>query len=182
MKRLWSMSAQPGIMASEKYLTGIGAEYDRMAGMKGEGSGLATRMAITEENTGRAASDIYGGFSEFGYQMGQFSRTASRMGQYAGLAGGMGGGAFMGIGVLGQMGMLPAGMTADAAGPMASPLAAGPVAGFAGMEAKNALVFGGRPVVSPGTSAAVAGSVQERAVQIPVRANSIPPRAQPVLG
>ena len=159
MKRLWSMSAAPGIQESEKYLTGIGAEYDRMAGMMGEGSGISTRMAITAERSGRAASEIYGGFSEFGYQMSGYGNgTLGRAGQYAGLTGGLMGSAFMGIGVLGQMEMLPAGMTAASAGPVALALGAGAVAGFGTMEAINAVAFQGRPVVTPGNMVQAAGA------------------------
>ena len=152
MKRLWSMSAAPGIQESQQYLTGIGSEYDRWLGMQGQGSGISTRMALEAEMRGQAASEIYGGFSEGSYLMGQVSPSLNRMGQYAGLAGGLAGGAFMGIGVLGQMGMLPAGLglTAASAGPVGLAVGGTALAAGAGMELENQLFFGGRGVMTPG--------------------------------
>ena len=152
MKRLWSMSAAPGIQESEQYLTGVGAEYDRWLGMSGQGSGISTRMALMAETKGRAASEIYGGFAEGSYLAGQVSPGLNRMGEYLGLSGGLAGGAFMGIGVLSQMGMLPEGLglTAASAGPVAAVVGGAALTAGAGMELENQLFFGGRAVMTPG--------------------------------
>jgi hypothetical protein len=157
-KRLWSMSAQPGIMEGEKYVGGLGHQFE-MAAAQGDyvegGTSALARRSIAQERSGKAAADIYGGFSDVGYAYsGVGGGALGRMGHYLGLAGGIAGGSFMAAQITGSMGMaLPFGLTAATAGTLGLGVGAVIAGGALTMEAINQFAYDGRPVVTPGNLA-----------------------------
>ena len=160
VKRLWSMSAGPGVQAAEQYDTGMGMDYDRMAEM-GSPSAVPTSQgveaSILKERTGKAASEVYGGFQTAGYMLsGYMNGGLTRVGEYIGLGAGVAGTAFMGAQVVSQM--MPNLVSPAMAGKLGSlGLAAGitMAAGGVGFEAVNQLAYHGRPVWSIGNAARV---------------------------
>ena len=164
MKRLWSMSAGPGMQAAEQYDTGMGMEYDRMAEI-GNPSAVPTsrgvEASILQERTGRAASEVYGGFQTAGYMMsGYLNGGITRVGEYVGLGAGVAGTAYMGAQVLSQM--MPNMVSPATAAKLGNlGLAAGVTiaAGGVGFEAVNQLAYHGRPVWSLGNAAQVVAGV-----------------------
>ena len=151
MKRLWSMSAGPGIQKGNQYIQGIGNEYERAAEFGGGmGDNIASRQAITEERSGRAAAQVYGGFSDAGYLLSEHPGL-SRMGQYLGLGAGIAGTGYMGANMLAATGMISEGLGA-AAGPAAIAAGAGVLAVGGGMELYNQIFQGGRSVMTFGNA------------------------------